>query len=453
MASFDAAARRARAGARARAGRHRAAVIASPSSAGIWLKASKADPPRAFAPHCWAPRRRGAPGMPAIVEMVHLKGLSFAAQRQVVLLREQRGMTWPQIAERVKDLRGAAPKPRLCREYYHRFSTRAGRAVSKYKNCGRRPYKATKEVKQYVVKRLRDLRAKCICSSTTLQHELAKEKGVHVSDSTVRKILSEHGYRWLPRSRKRQYSKEQKAERVAFAKRVLRLSAAKLREKLSFSMDGVVLGLPPKDPTDRLNFCKYGDGHVWRRPSEALAPELAGHDEYAKQLPLARALPMWGGCSAGGVAPVLFHETKKCSVDKWAAAVDKGLLAGAIKALGPVVKKGPWYVLCDNEHFLTSTACQRAHERAKVILWHVPAHSPDLNPIEKYWGWLRKKLRAMDLADALAKRPVLGKAAYKARVRRVMKSAKSQTVAGNYAKGLRGACKRVVAAKGAAVKG
>ena len=59
----------------------------------------------------------------------------------------------------------------------------------------------------------------------------------------------------------------------------------------------------------------------------------------------------------------------------------------------------------------------------------------------------------MDLADAFAKRPVLGKMAYKARVRRVIKSAKSHTVAGNVAKGLRGTCKRVVAANGAAVKG
>ena len=94
-----------------------------------------------------------------------------------------------------------------------------------------------------------------------------------------------------------------------------------------------------------------------------------------------------------------------------------------------------------------------SHERAKVILWHVPAHSLDLNPVVKYWGWLRKKLRAMDLADALAKRPVLGKTAYRARVRRVIKSAKSQTVAGDCAKGLRATCNRVVAAKGAAVKG
>ena len=63
------------------------------------------------------------------------------------------------------------------------------------------------------------------------------------------------------------------------------------------------------------------------------------------------------------------------------------------------------------------------------------------------------RLRAIDLADAVAKRPVLNKTAYKARVRRVIKSVRSQTVAGNYAKGLRGTCKRVVAAKGAAVKG
>ena len=83
----------------------------------------------------------------------------------------------------------------------------------------------------------------------------------------------------------------------------------------------------------------------------------------------------------------------------------------------------------------------------------MPARSPDLNPVEKYWSWLRRKLRAMDLQDALAKRPVLGKMAYKARVQRLVRSAPSQTAAANIAEGFRAVCKRIVAAKGAAVKG
>ena len=42
--------------------------------------------------------------------------------------------------------------------------------------------------------------------------------------------------------------------------------------------------------------------------------------------------------------------------------------------------------------------------------------SPDLNPVEMFWGWLRKKLRSMDLEDLRKKRRPLGKTAYTARV-------------------------------------
>ena len=59
----------------------------------------------------------------------------------------------------------------------------------------------------------------------------------------------------------------------------------------------------------------------------------------------------------------------------------------------------------------------------------------------------------MDLNDAVTGRPVLGKMAYKDRVRRVIKTLKAQTVAANIAKGLRKTCRAVLKAKGAAVKG
>ena len=89
--------------------------------------------------------------------------------------------------------------------------------------------------------------------------------------------------------------------------------------------------------------------------------------------------------------------------------------------------------------------------RAKGIgLWSVPPKSPDLNPVEMFWGWLRKKRRPMDLEDLRKKRQPLGKTAYAARVKGVLKSAKAQTVAKNVAGRFRKACKQVVDRKGAA---
>ena len=59
-------------------------------------------------------------------------------------------------------------------------------------------------------------------------------------------------------------------------------------------------------------------------------------------------------------------------------------------------------------------------------------------------------VRAMDLKDAVAKRPVPGKTLYKERVRRVCKTKAAQAVAANCARSLKIVCKIIVAKKGAA---
>ena len=70
--------------------------------------------------------------------------------------------------------------------------------------------------------------------------------------------------------------------------------------------------------------------------------------------------------------------------------------------------------------------------------------------MERFQSWLRKKLRAMDLQNAVAKRLVLGKAAYKARVRAVCRSKQAQRVAANQAKLMKRVSRRVVLKEGAA---
>jgi len=388
--------------------------------------------------------------MPVVSEMVHPRGLDFAAQRKVVICRDVHKLAWKDIAKKVRNLQKKKPKPRTCANYYKKFNRRAGRRKSNYEKCGRKAYKLTKEAEQFLVKRLKELRRVGPCTSITLQRELAREKKVKVGADYIRKVLTKRGYRWLPRRQKRVYSRKQRKSRVAFAERVLRMSTAELRKKFSMAMDGTVIPLPPTDNVERLNFCRFGENFMWRRPSETFRAELAGDDFYHNQLPISRALPLWGGISAGGFAVVAFHAAKKFKKEEWAKLVDTGKLSGAVQKLGPVSAHGPWHILCDNEGFLASKEATQAYRRWRVKLWKIPSKSPDLNPIERFWSWLKRKLRALDLADAVAGRPVLGKTAYRERVRRVLSSAKAQTVAKNQANTLRKVCKAVVKKKGGA---
>ena len=92
-------------------------------------------------------------------------------------------------------------------------------------------------------------------------------------------------------------------------------------------------------------------------------------------------------------------------------------------------------------------------EALEIELWKLLAKSPDFNRMEKLWGWVRKELRRRGLADLVARRPALGKTAYKERVKRILKSAKAQAVAKNLLGNLRTVAARVVKAGGRAVRG
>ena len=167
--------------------------------------------------------------------------------------------------------------------------------------------------------------------------------------------------------------------------------------------------------------CPAGRTHMWRKPGETADPSLAGNDTMTHQVPMCRAIPLWGGISEGGFAEVLVHKSKKLSQEEWVTAVRKGKLTNAIRKLKPQLRSGPWHVLCDNEKFLHAKASKKAYAARPLKMWHIPPRSLDLNPVERFWGWLRQQLRHKDLADLRKKRPPLGKTAYLVRVRRFLK--------------------------------
>ena len=69
-----------------------------------------------------------------------------------------------------------------------------------------------------------------------------------------------------------------------------------------------------------------------------------------------------------------------------------GTLVAACKRVRPGKNRGPWKVLCDNESFLRAVPSMAAYRRKNIEFIKLPTKSPDFNPVEKMWGWARKKL-------------------------------------------------------------
>ena len=311
----------------------------------------------------------------------------------------------------------------------------------------------TPEVGRFILHRLLALRRSCIVTSSTLQQEVAKWMQTKLTAAAVRKFLNRKGYKWLPRAQKRKYSREDMKKRLAFAQKISRLGKGALRTFITMAIDGVILSIAPQDEADRLNYCWHGETHMYRKANEAAKPELAGDDPYPDQVPLARSIPLWAGISPCGVCEIVFHRSKKLTTAEWTHDVLKqGKLAHAINKLQPARPTGPRRILCDNEKFLYAKASNAHYKEHNIALLRIPARSPDLNPIEMFWAWVRRQLRLKDLDDLKSGCQVLGKAAMKSRVKALLKSKKAQKVAGNIFFSLKKKCAQVVKRKGAAIK-
>jgi len=392
--------------------------------------------------------------MPLIQQQVHPLSLNFENQRKAYLLRTVDKLSYTKIAKQVTNLKGRRPCWTLVRRVCQQFSKTKGYRVFNYANCGREPWKLTDDAKKFLIRRLLGQRQSGVVTSTSLQCDLAREMHITAETSGIRKLLSNKGYKWLPRAQKTKFTPELKRLRCGWAQNVVNMTPAELKEAFDLSMDGVVIAMPPVSDVERLNFCLGGETHMWRKPGEAASNVLAGNLEYSKQVPMNRAIPLWGGVSRKGFAVVLYHlDSKKLNEDDWSEAVRAGKLTSAIKSLRPSKPNGPWRVLTDNESFLRTPLVKAAYRKAKVTLWAVPPKSPDLNPVERFWSWLRRRLRALDLADVRARRRPLSKAAYVRRVQSVIRSQKAQTVGANIAKSLRKTCLEVLKKKGAGARG
>ena len=56
---------------------------------------------------------------------------------------------------------------------------------------------------------------------------------------------------------------------------------------------------------------------MYQKDTEAASPALAGEEPYADQVPLARAIPLWGAISSAGFHEIIYHPTKKLNQGEW----------------------------------------------------------------------------------------------------------------------------------------
>ena len=143
--------------------------------------------------------------MPLVSEMRHPKSLDFKNERRVMHLKKA-GYSNKDIAKKVRHLQGKRTSKGVVRRVVKDFSPKLGRRKYKHSNCGRKATKMTSDMKKFLVKKLRELRNRVVCTSTTLQRVVKKERGVTLDASYIRKALRELGYRWqlrkqLPKKR------------------------------------------------------------------------------------------------------------------------------------------------------------------------------------------------------------------------------------------------------------
>jgi hypothetical protein len=135
--------------------------------------------------------------------------------------------------------------------------------------------------------------------------------------------------------------------------------------------------------TDEVRFGFLSDGriHVWRRPGEKYHPSCTIPRSSNR-----RSVMFWGIIGSTGVGSLL-----RCSNRMTSSEYIKVLDAAAVSVAGDFQN----FFMDDNAPI---------HRARNVIQWKLqynipleewPPNSPDMNPIENVWGYMKKKLNAL----------------------------------------------------------
>ena len=129
---------------------------------------------------------------------VHLRGLSLKTKEKVFMKRRILKRPWGRIAKEVFNEKGKRPYWKVVRAAFRELTESKGRPKGdNYHKCGRKRVMTT-ALCDWLVASLKRLRVKSECTSFDLQRLMAKEQGVVMEASSIRRALNDAGYKYLP---------------------------------------------------------------------------------------------------------------------------------------------------------------------------------------------------------------------------------------------------------------
>lgn len=253
-------------------------------------------------------------------------------------------------------------------KYLKISETSVRRWINRYKETGAvddipktgRPPCTTSQQDQQIVK-MAD--AEKPMTTEQIANQLAK-KGVTVSRQTVCRRIRDSGLRYQNKTKKPLLTDRHIENRLAWA----RANIGRDWTRTIYS--------------DECGFhLHYPVGRVWKRRGQVKVVRTVKHSAKVN---------MWGCFSSEGFGKLVIvvgtlESKQMCKI------YEKGLLPSADKFFG--VGDRNWELLEDGDSKHTSKLCTgwKAENGVEVIDW--PANSPDCNPIENVWAYLKAKLR------------------------------------------------------------
>jgi transposase len=197
------------------------------------------------------------------------------------------------------------------------------------------------------------------------------ELELNVSTRTIRRRLNEEGLFGRVARISYPFTEEHIEKRLAFANRHQNWDESKWDTVLFSDETHIVLG---------------GEGQVWvQRPEDTafLAQYMAHRDPFPEKI------SVWGCFSSQGVGAIRIID----------GTMDSRLLTDTFyRFMLPTARRmwpmGQWFLLQDNAPYHSSRETQNWLHNHGIDCIEFPPYSPDLNPIENLWAYLKRRIEA-----------------------------------------------------------
>jgi len=213
---------------------------------------------------------------------------------------------------------------------------------------------------------VRKMKKKPNKSSTQLQDDLA-QKGYDVTDRTIRRIRIDLGYNKVKSSL------------------LPNLSEGNIKSRLDYCVKHITDKFSNAVFTDESNFQLAANNQVlWYRRDEEDKPHLTKPRNNKK-------IMIWGGISRKGQTPLYIYrlgEGEKVTAESYVECIEDSLIDVMDRKFG----KNKWRLLQDNARPHAAQYTQEFIEENNIRLIVHPPYSPDLNPIEKVWAWMKSDI-------------------------------------------------------------